>query len=57
MTTATLVLVAALLALAISPLRVLAILMLIALLYFNPIPTAITLGLFGILYTFIKRNS
>ena len=46
MTTATLVLLAAL-TLIFNPVRVLAIFMLITLLYFNPIPTAITLALLG----------
>jgi hypothetical protein len=46
MTTATLVLLAAL-TLIFNPVRVLAILMLLALLYFNPIPSVITLFFFG----------
>ena len=54
MTTATLVLVAALV-LVFSPVRVLAILMLITLLYLNPIPTAITLIVLGLVYTTLKR--
>ena len=56
MTTATLVLVAALV-LVFSPVRVLAILMLITLLYSNPIPAVITLTVFGFLYTLIKRKT
>jgi len=54
MTTATLVLVAALV-LVFSPVRGLAILMLISLLYFNPIPTVITLIVFGLLYTLMRK--
>ncbi len=54
MTTATLVLLAAL-TLVFSPVRVLAILLLITLLYLNPIPTLVTLTLLGLAYT-IMRN-
>ena len=55
MTTATLALVAALI-LIFPVTHVLSILILIALLFFNPLPTAITLGLFGFLYALIKRK-
>jgi len=55
MTTATLVLVAALI-LVFPVTHVLAILILTVLFYSNALPTAITLGLFGFLYTFIKRK-
>jgi hypothetical protein len=54
MTTATLVLLAAL-TLVFSPVRVVASLMLITLLYFNPIPTVITLAVLGFLYTLIRK--
>ena len=49
MTTATLVLVAALI-LVLSPIRVLAILMMISLLYSNPVPSVITLIVMAIFY-------
>jgi hypothetical protein len=54
MTTATLVLVAALI-LVFNPIRVLAILMLAALLYLNPIPSTITLIVLGLVYITFKR--
>ena len=54
MTTATLVLLAAL-TLIFSPVRVLAILMLLSLLYFSPAPTVITLSVLAILYYLLKR--
>ena len=54
MTTATLVLVAALI-LIFNPIRVLAILMLTALLYLNPVPTSITLIVLGFAYINLKR--
>jgi hypothetical protein len=56
MTTATLVLVAALV-LVFSPIRVLAILMLITLLYSSPIPAVITLAVLTFIYFYIKRKS
>ena len=56
MTTATLVLLAAL-TLVFSPVRVVAILMLVTLLYFNPIPSAITLAVLGFIYFYIKRKT
>ena len=55
MTTATLVLVAALI-LVFSPIRVLAILMLATLLYLSPIPSTITLIVLGLVYFTFKRH-
>ena len=54
MTTATLVLLAAL-TLVFSPVRVVAIFMLITLLFFNPIPTAITLAVLGLALTLMRK--
>jgi hypothetical protein len=54
MTTAMLVLVAAL-ALVISPTRLFSTLLIISLLYFNLIPTAITLAVLGLAYTLIRK--
>ena len=56
MTTATLVLLAAL-TLAFSPVRTVAILLLCTLLYFNPVPAAITLSVLAFLYYLIKRKT
>ena len=54
MTTAMLVVLAAL-TLAFNPVRVLAILMILALLYFSTAPTVITLSVMTIFYYLIKR--
>ena len=54
MTTATLVLLAAL-TLIFNPVRVLAILMLLSLLYFSPVPSVITLSVLAFLYYLLKR--
>ncbi len=56
MTTATLVLLVAL-TLVFSPVRVLAILMLITLLYFNPVPAVITLSVLAFFYYLLKRKT
>jgi hypothetical protein len=54
MTTATLVLLAAL-TLVFSPVRVVAIFMLITLLFFKPLPTVITLAVLGLAYTLMRK--
>ena len=54
MTTATLVLLAAL-TLVFSPVRVVATLLLITLLSFNPIPTVITFAVVGFLYPLVRK--
>jgi hypothetical protein len=56
MTTATLVLLAAL-TLIFNPVRVLAILMLLSLLYFSPVPTVITLSVLAFLHYLLKRKT
>ena len=55
MTTATLVLLALMLALGVSPIRLLAIFLLATLLYLNPIPSVIALIVLGLAYTNLKR--
>jgi len=54
MTTATLVVLAAL-TLVFSPVRVLAIFMLMTLLFFSPVTTVITLAVLAILYYYFRR--
>ena len=56
MTTATLALVAVLI-LILPVSHALGVLLLTALFYLNPVPTAITLTVFGILYTYLKRKT
>ena len=56
MTTATLVLLAAL-TLVFSPVRVVAIFMLITLLFFKPIPAVITISVLAFLYCLLKRKT
>ncbi len=55
MTTAILV-VLAVLTLMFSPVRVLAIFMLLTLLYFNPVPTVLTASVLGGIYFLINRS-